>query len=191
MAKENLIGFATDAAKMITDMAAKAGYNGQPVRILASRQYEFHYNMALVMAEQLKRAGIKADLQIVDWATLVQRRGDPKLMDMYITHSPVLPEPMLSPPQLGDGAPGRWDTPAKQEVLKAFNAEMNPAHRGKLWGKVQAVVYDEVPYIRVGDFAALSATSAKMQGLVPMPSPAVPHPSICAVLSYVVPEGSI
>ena len=81
---------------------------------MASRQYEFHYNMALVMAEQLKRAGMKPELQVVDWATLVQRRNDPKLWDIYITHSGQFPEPMLSPPQLSEGAPGWWSSPAKQ-----------------------------------------------------------------------------
>ena len=46
--------------------AEQAGYKGEPIRILTSRQYDFHYNMALVMAEQLKRAGFKADLK---WST--------------------------------------------------------------------------------------------------------------------------
>ncbi len=44
--------------------------------------------------------------------------------------------------------------------------------RGQLWGKVQEVVYDEVPYIRVGDFAALTAASGRLRGFVPMPQPA-------------------
>lgn len=149
------------------DQAAKAGYNGQPVRIMASRQYEFHYNMALVMAEQLKKAGFKTDLQVVDWATLVQRRNDPKLWDVYFTHSGLFPEPMLSPPQLGDGAPGWWDTPAKKAALSAFNQEANIAKRGPLWGGVQQVVYDEVPFIEVGKFNSLSARSAKLEGYTP------------------------
>ncbi|GHU27237.1 ABC transporter substrate-binding protein [Betaproteobacteria bacterium] len=149
------------------EIAAKAGYNGQPVRIMASRQYEFHYNMALVMAEQLKRAGIKSELQIVDWATLVQRRNDPKLWDIYVTHSPVFPEPMLSPPQLNEGAPGWWSSPAKQSTLSAFNQEMDPARRGALWGKVQQVIYDEAPYINVGKFNSLSARSQRLQGYLP------------------------
>lgn len=149
------------------ELAAKAGYNGQPVRIMASRQYEFHYNMALVMSEQLKKAGFKTELQVVDWATLVQRRNDAKLWDVYFTHSGLFPEPMLSPPQLGDGAPGWWDTPAKKAALTAFNQETNPAKRGALWGQVQQTVYEEVPFIEVGKFNSLSARSAKLQGYQP------------------------
>jgi peptide/nickel transport system substrate-binding protein len=150
------------------DMAAKAGYAGQTIRIMASRQYEFHYNMALVMASQLKKAGFKAELQVVDWATLVQRRNDPKLWDVYFTHSGLFPEPMLSPPQLGDGAPGWWDnSAAKKSALAAFNQEANLAKRAALWGKVQQTVYDEVPFIEVGKFNALSVRSAKLDGYTP------------------------
>ena len=149
------------------ELAAKAGYNGQPIRIMASRQYEFHYNMALVMSEQLKKAGFKTDLQVVDWATLVQRRNDAKLWDVYFTHSGLFPEPMLSPPQLGDGAPGWWETPAKKSTLAAFNQETDVAKRGALWGQVQQTVYDEVPFIEVGKFNSLSARSAKLEGYTP------------------------
>jgi peptide/nickel transport system substrate-binding protein len=155
-----------DARKAKTQ-ADQAGYKGAPVRILTSRQYDFHHNMALIMAEQLKRAGFKAELNVVEWATLLQRRADPKLWDIYITHSGLFPEPMLSPPQLGDGAPGWWTTPAKTQALAALNQEPNPAKRGPLWAKVQQVVYDEVPYIHVGKFASLSARSPALEGYTP------------------------
>ena len=154
-------------AKQAKELAEKAGYKGEPIRVLTSRQYDFHYNMALLMAEQLKRAGFKVDLNVVDWATLVQRRNDAKLWDIYITHSGQFPEPMLSPPQLGDGAPGWWGTPTKQAALAAFNQEADPAKRGALWGKVQQVVYDEVPYINVGKFNGLSAKSPALDNYQP------------------------
>jgi peptide/nickel transport system substrate-binding protein len=154
-------------AKLAKEAAEKAGYKGEPIRVLTSRQYDFHYNMALLMAEQLKRAGFKVDMNVVDWATLVQRRNESKLWDIYITHSGQFPEPMLSPPQLGDGAPGWWGTPAKQAALAAFNREPDPAKRGALWGKVQQVVYDEVPYINVGKFNGLSAKSPALDNYQP------------------------
>lgn len=158
-------------AKKAKAQAEQADYKGEPIRILTSRQYDFHYNMALIMAEQLKKAGFKADLNVVEWATLLQRRADPKLWDIYITHSGQFPEPMLSPPQLGDGAPGWWTSPAKQQALSALNQEPNPAKRGALWGKVQQVVYDEVPYINVGKFASLSARAPSLQGYTPFTYP--------------------
>jgi peptide/nickel transport system substrate-binding protein len=159
-----------DVAKA-KSLAEGAGYKGETIRILTSRQYDFHYNMAQVMNEQLKRAGFKPELQVVDWATLVQRRNDSSLWDIYITHSGLLPEPMLSPPQLGDGAPGWWDSPAKRAALSALNQEPDPGKRGPLWGKVQEVVYDEVPYIHVGKFASLSARAPALQGYTPVTYP--------------------
>ena len=51
-------------------MVQEAGYKGEPIRILTSRQFDFHYKMAQVAAEYLRAAGLAADLVVVDWATL-------------------------------------------------------------------------------------------------------------------------
>lgn len=154
-------------AKRAKDMAEKAGYKGETIRLLTSRQYEFHHTMVQVMAEQLRAAGFKPEMQVVDWATLVQRRGDSKVWDIYMTHSGQFPEPMLSPPQLGEGAPGWWSSPAKAKALGDFNHQTDPAKRAQLWSAVQQVVYTEVPYINVGKFSSLSARSSKLEGYTP------------------------
>jgi len=159
---------ATDAAAA---MVKKAGYDGsKPIRILTSRQYEFHYKMALVAQEYLKAAGFKVQLDVVEWATLVQRRADPALWDIYITHSPFLPEPALIG-SLSTSSPGWWDTPARKTAVDAFTSEADPAKRAALWANVQKTIYDEVPFIKIGDFNALSAKSAKLDGVVPAPWP--------------------
>ena len=63
--------------------------------------------------------------------------------------------------------PGWWDSAAKKSALAAFNQEANITKRGPLWGNVQKVVYDEVPFIEVGKFNSLSARSAKLEGYTP------------------------
>jgi len=151
-------------------LMAKAGYAGEPIRILTSQQYEFHYKMALVAAEYLKAAGFKVDLDVTDWATLTQRRADPALWDIYISHSPFLPEPALIG-ALAKGSPGWWDTPAKDKAVGAFNQALTQGERVKLWAGVQQVMADEVPLIKVGDFNALSAKSKTLQGVTPAPWP--------------------
>ena len=47
-------------------MAQEAGYNGEPIRILTSQQFDFHYKMAQVAAEYMRAAGFAADLS---WST--------------------------------------------------------------------------------------------------------------------------
>ncbi|MFK0274152.1 ABC transporter substrate-binding protein [Ensifer sp. NPDC090286] len=152
------------------ELLKAAGYKGEPLRILTSRQYEFHYKMAQVAAEYLKLAGFTVDLQVVDWATLTQRRADPTLWDIYITHSPFLPEPALIG-MMSTKAPGNWDTPARAKAVDAFNAESDPAKRVALWADVQKVIFEEVPFIKIGDFNALSAKAKTLEGVSPAPWP--------------------
>jgi peptide/nickel transport system substrate-binding protein len=153
--------------------ADQAGYKGEPVRILTSRQYDFHYNMALVMAEQLKRAGFKAELRRgrVGHAAATPRRPE-AVGHLHHALGPVPRADALA------AATGRRRArlvelrPAKKAALAALNQEPDPAKRGALWGKVQQVVYDEVPYIHVGKFASLSASFASAaQGYTPITSP--------------------
>lgn len=157
---------AAGAKKLIAD----SGVANPTIRILTSQQYDFHYKMALVAAEYLKQAGFKVDMQVVDWATLIQRRSNADLWDIFISHSPFLAEPGIMDFPSKD-APGWWDTPARNQALDAFNKESDPAKRVKLFAEVQKVVFAEVPFIKIGDFNALAAQSRKVQGLSPEPWP--------------------
>ncbi|MGK6311560.1 ABC transporter substrate-binding protein [Neorhizobium sp. DT-125] len=150
--------------------AKAAGYNGEPIRILTSRQYEFHYKMAQVAAEYLKLAGFTVDMQVVDWATLTQRRADKALWDIYITHSPFLPEPALIG-SLSTSSPGWWDTPARKAAVDAFTSEVDPDKRVALWADVQKAIYADVPFMKIGDFNAVAAVSTKLEGVDPAPWP--------------------
>ena len=148
-------------------MLKEAGYKNEPLRILTSRQYEFHYKIVQVAAEYLKAAGFNVDVQVVDWATLTQRRTNPKVWDIYLTHSPFFPEPSTNN-FMSPGNPVRWSTPLRDKVVNAFNAEFDLQKRVALWGDVQQAVMDEVPVINIGAFNSLSAKSKKLGGTGPM-----------------------
>lgn len=157
----------TERAKALL---AEAGYDGRPLRILTSRQYEYHYKMAQVAQAYLEAAGFKVQMDVVEWATLTQNRADPALWDIYITHSPFLPEPSLMG-IMSDTSPGWWATDAKHAAVNAFNAESDPAERVALFAEVQKVIYEEVPAYKVGSFNALAAQSPNLEGVVPAPWP--------------------
>ena len=54
------------------------------------------YKNALVATQQLEAVGFKVDLQVVDWATLVQRRNKPEVWDVFSTGITFNPEPAFS-----------------------------------------------------------------------------------------------
>ncbi|SJZ93367.1 ABC transporter substrate-binding protein [Consotaella salsifontis] len=160
---------AADAEKAAALMK-EAGYDGSPIRILTSRQYEFHYKIAQVMVAYLQAAGFKTDMQVSDWATLTTRRQDPSLWDIFITHGPFVPEPALIG-SMSDSYPGWWVSDEKQKAVSAFNAEPDPDKRVALFPEVQRVFYDDAPLYKVGNFNALSAASASLENLTVVPWP--------------------
>ena len=48
---------------------------------LTTQEFEYMYKSALVAKHQLEEVGFQIDLQVLDWATLVQHRNKAKLFD--------------------------------------------------------------------------------------------------------------
>jgi peptide/nickel transport system substrate-binding protein len=152
------------------DLLSEAGYDGTPLRILTSRQYEFHFKMAEVAAVALEQAGFSVHMDVVDWATLGQRRNDPALWDIYITHSPFLPEPALTSLYAATSRLG-WSDAEKDAILAAFTTETDPAERQALFADLQRRVFEDVGFIKIGGFNALMGHRQGLTGVTPTPWP--------------------
>lgn len=148
----------------------EAGYDGTPLRILTSRQYEFHYKMAEVAQMALEAAGFDVDMTVVDWATLSQQRDDPTMWDIYITHSPFLPEPSLTSTFFSTSREG-WANPEKEELLTAFTTETDPEKRKEIFADIQQIVLDDVGFIKIGNFNSLQGKSKALSGVEAAPWP--------------------
>ena len=162
------IGYNKPDPQKAAALLKEAGYAGQPFRILTTQQYDFMFKVAQVADEQLKEAGFKTDVQVMDWATLVQRRTHPDAWEMFTSYHTFVPEPSLIT-ILNPDYPGWWNTPEKQAALGAFNRETDPAKRVALWGKIQALLYAQSPTLVTGQFHSLAAISNKLSGYVEMP----------------------
>lgn len=144
----------------------KAGYKGTPIRLLTSRQYEFHYKMAEVAKVYLEAAGFKVDLQVTDWATLTTRRADPKQWDIFITHSNFPGDPtMLN--TISDSYPGWYSSPAKTAAVDAYLSAVSQADKLAAWAKLQTLLFEEAPLFKVGNFNSLSGVAKGVGGYVP------------------------
>jgi len=114
----------------------------------------------------MQQAGFKVDLQVMDWASVLDRRSRPADWDMFVTQHGFAPDPALIT-VFNSAYPGWWDTPTKDVLFAQFTDEPDPAKRIQLWAKLQALLYQEVPLIRTGGFARLMLSRKGLVGFRP------------------------
>jgi peptide/nickel transport system substrate-binding protein len=141
----------------------EAGYKGEPVRWITTREYEWMYKNALVAKQQLEEAGFKVDLQVVDWATLVQRRNKPELFDIFSTGFGFTADPALAT-SLQCNWPGWWCQEEKERLLTEMVRETDAKKRRALIDRIQATFYDDVGRIKFGDYFSLDVTRKELRG---------------------------
>ena len=54
-------------------LLAEAGYKGEKIVLMTNKDYTNMYTAALVMSEQMKAAGLNAELLVIDWPASVQK----------------------------------------------------------------------------------------------------------------------
>jgi peptide/nickel transport system substrate-binding protein len=146
----------------------EAGYSGQPVRWITTKEYEWMYNTAVVAKQQMEEVGFVVDLQVVDWATLVQRRNKPELFDVFSTGFTLSPDPALAS-SVQCNWPGWWCHEEKDRLLVEMTRETDPKKRRALIERVQAIFYEDVGRIKLGDYYPLQAMRKDLRGFKPGP----------------------
>jgi len=151
------------------ELLAAAGYTGQPVRWLTTTEYPAYYTAALVAKGQLERAGFVVELQVVDWATLVARRANPAIWDVFSTAFGVTWDPVLFL-ALSPTWPGWYDNAQMRDLLAQLRRETDFAKRYELFGRVQALFWEDVPVIKYGDYFLLHIHGTEVMGFAAMQS---------------------
>jgi peptide/nickel transport system substrate-binding protein len=147
----------------VKKLLQEAGYKGEPIRFMTTQEYKWMYDFALLSKQQLEDAGFVIDLQVVDWATLVKRRNNPKEYDVFTTGTGMFYDP-THPDFLTTTWPG-WTT--DEEILKnqaELARETDPKKRYAIWEQQHKVFYEKVPVARYGDLHGLHAMRSHVKG---------------------------
>ena len=140
-----------------------AGYSGQKVRWVTTQEYDFMYKSSLVAKQQLESIGFVIDLQVVDWATLNQRVSKPELWEAYVTGYPLNPDPSLHV-AFRCSFQGWWCNEEKERLLAEFRQETDLKKRKALVERIQALHYEDVGQVKLGDYNALDAARRELRG---------------------------
>ena len=141
----------------------EAGYKGEPMRWMATQFYDWMYKSALAAKQQLEDVGFNIDLQVLEWATVVQRRNDPKLYEVFTTGIGFKTDPSQLPILACDW-PG-WTCDPKLDALQSRLAcETDFTRRKAVWEEIQRWFWDEVPVAKLGDFFTLRIKQKNVVG---------------------------
>jgi peptide/nickel transport system substrate-binding protein len=141
----------------------EAGYTGTPVRFMTTQEYKWMYDFALVTKQQLEEVGFKIDLQVMDWATLGQRRVQPKEYDVFTTGIGGGYDPThhvyLTPTW-----PGWTEDEQIASLMAQLARETDQKKRYALWEQMTKLFYEKVPVARYGDLFGLRAIRKTVKG---------------------------
>lgn len=157
-----------DVAKA-KSLLKEAGYNGSPIRIITSSDFQFMYNAALAAESQLRQMGFSTRVQAYDYPTLIdifrKKRGD---WDIAYNAFSIRNDPggftfVLK----SDSGYQPYASKEVDELLEKALVESDPAARQKLYAQVQDRVYSDIPMIKHGDVFGFDAISTKVENFTP------------------------
>src|SRR6185503_11266304 len=115
------------------------------------------------VAQLLRKAGFKVDVQTSDWQTIVTRRTVQKPpqeggWSMFVTNvaaSDVM-NPISNNLLIGKGRKGGWlgwpDAPKLDALVDAFARSSSTDEKKKIAEDIQKEVFDQVIYVPLGQF---------------------------------------
>jgi len=151
-------------------LVQQAGYQGQTLRFLTTHDYDYMYNEAVVIQQELKAIGVNVDLVVTDWATVLANRAKPDAWDMFITGFNVEPTP-IAYIFLQPSWPGWTDDPAIQQAMAAVNASKSEDEAKTHYGDLQSAFYNYVAMAKFGDNSFLTGMQKSVGGYTRLVGP--------------------
>ncbi|SEP50683.1 peptide/nickel transport system substrate-binding protein [Rhodospirillales bacterium URHD0017] len=153
----------------------ESGYDGRPVVFMQPSDLAANFNATVVVAEAMRKAGFKVDIQPLDWGTLSTRRNNKGPVDkggwnLFITvataldASTPLTNPYLATPCPNDVAGFPCDEEL-QRLRRSWWESTDEAERAKLADQIQVRAYQVVPYINGGQWKQYTAVRTNVSGL--------------------------
>ncbi len=162
-------------------LVAESGYRGESVVLLSPSDYASLQAVAQVTRDVYQKVGLNVDYVSTDWGTVIARRSSKEPIDKggwstFVTTADGLglANPIGNNMIRGAGGNGwfGWPTsPKLRELREAWLDAPDTDAQMKIAEDIQRTVWDEVPYIPVGQWSLPIAYRTRLSGIVRSPYP--------------------
>lgn len=142
-------------------LVADSGYNGSTITFLTTKDYPYMYDESMEIQNELKAVGINTQVQVLDWATLLQKMFQPSTWDMLISSYSYSANPICYSFFQASGA--GWNTdPRFMQIADEINVATTKSAQQRGYDDLQNWFYDYVPNIIISKYQQISAVSKKV-----------------------------
>lgn len=148
----------------------EAGWDGsQTIRFYVNSGDSTFVNAASIIAAEWAAVGIKAEIQTVDFATLMSVAGteDYDVLAVQYTYAPVDPYPDVAWLLGGEGSWTGYSNDTLNEALTKSQLTSDPEETKELFSVVDKKVQEDVPMLSAYVISAQGAVSKRITGATP------------------------
>lgn len=139
-------------------------YNGETIRIVTDRENIFHYNASVVLEQQLENIGMNVDLQVYDWATILDITDDPGAYELNIMSHSLRPDPTAIY-YLDPDDSGSTDSEELLELLDEFRKQPTLEDTEDVFDRLQEWHWDYIPAIKLGERSQVNIVQNTVEGV--------------------------
>lgn len=161
------ISYDPEKAKALLE---EAGWDGsQTIRFYVNSGDSTFVNAASIIATEWAAVGIKAEIQTVDFATLMSVAGteDYDVLAVQYTYAPVDPYPDVAWLLGGEGSWTGYSNDTLNEALTKSQLTSDPEETKELFSVVDKKVQEDVPMFSAYVISAQGAVSKRITGATP------------------------
>lgn len=156
-----------DYAKQLLE---EAGYNGEEVVIITTRDKMDWYNMMVVVQQQLEEVGMNVKLEVSDSAALSERLDDDSAWDIYSSSFAIRPMPIqylfLNPEWYG------WTNSEELNALSDKILHASSQEEAQQYSEeFHQAFWDYLPIIKPGDSTSITSMRNNVEGFQSISGP--------------------
>ncbi|WP_368652788.1 ABC transporter substrate-binding protein [Ornithinibacillus sp. 4-3] len=144
------------------ELLEEAGYNNEEIVLMASRDYDYYYQAATIILEQLQNIGLNVKLEIYDWPTFLDLENDPDSWHMEVTGYTT----WITPAEniiFNEGSPGWTKDPSLDTIISNIKGAVSDDELQKYYDELHEILLiDYVAGIKLGNFKDIYAINNKI-----------------------------
>jgi len=155
----------------VKKLLAEAGYKGQTIKLIANKRATVpSFPVAVVAQAMLQAAGITSEIEVLEWATQLDRYSKGNYQMMSFSYSARL-DPAQSYNQFSgpkDTYPSKaWDSRRADELIEKATITADEGERQKLFDELHRLMLADAPLIFLYNQVDTSAVSKRLSGFAP------------------------